>query len=83
MPTDREVAGIRCGEVLALLPAFLDGELEDGTRTMVQAHLAGCDWCERFGGSYAGVVQALRRESAAPPAGLADRLRARLGGSGS
>jgi hypothetical protein len=79
MAHDREVAGIRCGEVLEILPDFVEGTLDPELLERVQAHLAGCDWCERFGGAYAGAVGALRRELAgAPPltAGQKGRLRA-------
>ena len=82
MPHDRDVAGIRCLEVLEVLSDYVDGELDRSTRARVDAQLAGCDWCERFGGRFAGVVGELRRHLApAPPLGpeLAARLRARLG----
>lgn len=79
MAHDREVAGIRCGEVLEILPDYLEGTLDPDRLEQVQAHLKGCDWCERFGGAYAGAVGALRRElGAAPPltAGQRGRLQA-------
>lgn len=77
MAHDRDVAGIRCGEVLEILPDYLEGTLEPERLAQVQAHLAGCDWCERFGGAYAGAVGALRRElGVAPELGAA--LRGRL-----
>lgn len=79
MAHDREVAGIRCGEVLEILPDYLEGVLDPERLEQVQAHLAGCDWCERFGGAYAETVGALRRELvAAPPLteGQRGRLRA-------
>ncbi len=62
MQQEREVGGLRCGEVLALLGDFVDGELDAATVGRVQAHLAGCDACERFGGRYAAVVRRLRAE---------------------
>ncbi len=67
MAHDREVAGIRCGEVLELLPDHLEGTLEPERLERVQAHLAGCDWCDRFGGAYGGAVAALRRELGTVP----------------
>jgi len=79
MAHDRDVAGIRCGEVLEILPDFVEGTLNPERLDQVRAHLAGCDWCERFGGGYAGTVGALRRElGVAPPlsAGQQGRLRA-------
>jgi len=79
MAHDRDVAGIRCREVLEILPDHLEGTLAPERMEQVRAHLAGCDWCERFGGGYAGTVGALRRElGVAPPltAGQQGRLRA-------
>lgn len=61
MKNEREVAGIRCGRVLEALPDYLEGELPPRRREAVEAHLAGCDVCERFGGEYASTVAALRR----------------------
>ncbi|MEM6930036.1 MAG: anti-sigma factor [Myxococcota bacterium] len=82
MAHDRDVAGIRCGAVLGVLPDYLDGELDAETRARVEAHLRACDWCEHFGGGYAALVVTLReRLRDAEP--LADdarqRLRKRLG----
>lgn len=64
---DRSVAGIRCTEVLADLSDYFDGELAAGRRGQIEAHLAGCDWCERFGGDFSAVITALRRELATEP----------------
>lgn len=75
MATDQEVAGIRCTEVLAVLSDYLDGDLDPVTRARVEAHVAGCDGCDRFGGPFAAVVGALRRRLEGPPAGLRERLR--------
>ena len=78
---DRTVAGIRCTEVLDDLSDYLDGELpEDRVRT-IEAHLRGCDWCERFGGDFADAITSLRARLAAPPAppaGVHERLMQRL-----
>lgn len=85
MAHDREVAGIRCGEVLEILPDYLEGTLGSERLEQVQAHLAGCDWCERFGGAYAGAVTALRRELGEArelSAAQRSRLRAVVAGAG-
>ena len=82
MAHDRDVAGIRCLEVLELLSAYLDDEVSADDRARVEAHLRGCDWCERFGGRFSGVVAALRRELREPEplgADVAQRLAAALG----
>lgn len=78
---DRLVAGLRCAEVLEALPDYLEHALPPQGAQQVEAHLRGCDWCERFGGEYAGGVAALRRmlaEPPAPPAAVRTRLRERL-----
>lgn len=63
---DRNVAGITCSAVLSVLSDYLDGEVSDALRAQVNAHLAGCDVCERFGGRFATTVGALRRHLAEP-----------------
>lgn len=81
MAEERLVGGLRCSEVLARLSEYLDGELVAFERERVDAHLRGCDVCERFGGEFGATVAALRRELAEPvslDAGVATRLRARL-----
>lgn len=78
---NREVAGIRCREVLEHLSEYVDGELDEVVVRQVEAHLEGCDHCERFGGRFSEVVGALRRELArAEPLDPAveARLRSRL-----
>jgi anti-sigma factor RsiW len=78
---DRLVAGLRCREVLEVLSDYLDGDLTDEQVARVQAHLAGCDWCERFGGRFSAVVRAFRAGlGMAPPleSAVAARLRAGL-----
>ena len=79
---DREVAGIRCREVLERLSDYLDGELAAHDVARIEAHLRGCDNCERFGGRFGAVVKALRGQLAEPEpveVGVADRLARRLG----
>jgi anti-sigma factor RsiW len=83
MAEDREVAGIRCTAVLAHLSDYLEGEVPAETRRTIDAHLAGCDWCARFGGRFSGVVRDLRGRlgvSQALDPRIADRLFERLGG---
>jgi len=78
---DREVAGIRCRQVLERLSDYLDGDLPPEEVARIEAHLRGCDRCERFGGELGAVVTALRRELGGPEGLDADveaRLAARL-----
>jgi anti-sigma factor RsiW len=60
MVNEREVAGLRCGEILAELSGYLDGELSSLRRAQIEAHLAGCDQCDRFGKEFASAVASLR-----------------------
>jgi anti-sigma factor RsiW len=80
MAHDREVAGLRCMQVLDVLPEVIDGTLPADARRRVEDHLRGCDWCERFGGEYGAAIASLRRELGAPsmPEPVRSRLRERL-----
>ncbi len=83
MPEDREVGGIRCSGVLTHLSSFVDGELEAVEVTQIEEHLRGCDWCRKFGGEYAGVVQRLQEKLSEPESldeDVEDRLWQRLRG---
>ena len=62
MANDRKIAGIRCMEVLALLPDYLEDRLEPDTRDAIEAHLRACDWCASFGGRYADTIHLLRQQ---------------------
>lgn len=78
---NREVGGLRCRDVLEHLSAYVDQELPSDRVRQVEAHLRGCDRCERFGGEFSRVVTALRQElgraEALAPA-VAGRLHDRL-----
>lgn len=73
---DRMVGGLRCRDVLDLLADYVDGELDAATLGKVDAHLRGCDTCEKFGGEYGALVAHLRARLAAgePEAGIRERL---------
>lgn len=81
MADDREVAGIRCSEVLARLSAYLDGELDEVEVARIRGHVAGCNVCERFGGKFADAVSRLREEALPEevPPEVSQRLRRALG----
>jgi anti-sigma factor RsiW len=64
---DTIVAGVRCREVLDALSEYLDGLLPPARVTELQAHLAGCDRCARFGGDVARVLASLRDGLREPP----------------
>ncbi|MFM2246906.1 MAG: hypothetical protein RL071_2980 [Pseudomonadota bacterium] len=71
--------GLWCDEVLALLPALLEGSADPAAAAQAQAHVAACGACAAFGGRYAAGVAALRAAAPAPlPAAARDRLNARL-----
>ena len=73
---DRVVGGLRCRDVLALLPDFVDGLLTAGELARVTEHLGGCDTCEKFGGEYGELVAMLRK--GLPQAPLDPGVRRRL-----
>lgn len=57
---ENDTGGIRCSEVLAKLSTYVDGELETPDVTRIEAHLAGCPDCERFGRGFGEMLVALR-----------------------
>lgn len=77
---EREVAGLRCSAVLAGLTEYLEGGLDAETRGRVEAHVKGCDLCERFGGAFGEALAAIRRSAAEdePAPEVLARLEARL-----
>jgi anti-sigma factor RsiW len=82
LPGEREVAGLRCSQVLESLSAYLDGELAPEAAARVRAHVAGCDACARFGAGVRAVVAALRETPGDElPRGVVGRLRAFLDAS--
>jgi predicted anti-sigma-YlaC factor YlaD len=82
MIDEKTVGGLRCGEVLALLSEYLDGSLDRASRAAIEAHLASCSECERFGGTVAQSLRALRKQRSlfADSPSVLDRLRSRLPG---
>lgn len=83
MAEEREIAGIRCMEVLGLLSAYVDGELNAAERERIDGHLKGCDNCLRFGGEFSTMLRAVGQKLRPPGAldpELAQRLEAKLRG---
>lgn len=82
-PDERSVAGLTCSQVMASLSAFVDGEVPAEVRARIEAHVADCHLCERFGADFVRLLEAMRRHLTAPepvPADVAERLRAALRG---
>ncbi|MGE0812418.1 MAG: anti-sigma factor [Vicinamibacterales bacterium] len=80
-PDEREVAGLTCSQVLASLSAYADGEVPAALAARIEAHVAECRACERFGRDFSRLLTAMRRHLAAPdpvPDEVAARLRAAL-----
>ena len=77
---ERTIAGLSCSQILGALDAYLDGSLPADLRPSVEAHVRGCEQCERFGSAYARVAQRVRGVTAETPASveILERLRARL-----
>lgn len=82
-PDEREVAGLTCRQVMAVLSDYLDGDLPGELLAQVDAHVAGCGQCATFGGEFMALLAAMRRELGPPdaaPAELMARVRAAIGG---
>ena len=77
---DRMVGGLRCRDVLELLPDLVDGELSAEVLGRVAAHLNDCDACEKFGGEYGELVARLRAGHGRAPVdpGVSTRLAQRM-----
>jgi hypothetical protein len=77
---ERVVGGLSCSVVLADLSRLLDGELPGAEASRLPAHVSDCDFSERFGRRFAGVLRDPReglREPEPLEAGIAARLRVR------
>jgi len=57
---DRVVAGMTCRVVLESLSEYLDGELDTAVARRLEAHVAECDNCERFGGRFGALVAGIK-----------------------
>jgi anti-sigma factor RsiW len=77
MESEREVAGLWCSQVLAYLSEFHDNELPPGTQAQIEAHLAGCDWCEKFGTQFSTMMSEVVKQFAVPEP-LSESLQTRL-----
>lgn len=77
MNHERIVGGLSCGQVLADLSLYLDGELEVAQRSALEVHVRGCDQCARFGGVFAATIRGLR-DQLAPADDIEDDVARRL-----
>lgn len=77
---NRVIAGLRCRDLLSVLPDYVDGELSAPEVGRVDAHLRGCVHCTKFGGAYGGLVGSLRNRpiEATVSAGVRARLAHRI-----
>lgn len=85
-PSEREVAGLVCSAVMAALSDFVDGDMPPHVREQIEAHVAACQWCERFGADFARLLATMRRHFSEPepvPAAVAERLRRAIESSAS
>jgi anti-sigma factor RsiW len=80
MGTERPVAGLHCGEVLADLTEHLDARLGPERERRIGEHLDGCESCRNLREEIAAAVRALRELPDEPlPSGVEERLLAGLG----
>ena len=72
---------LRCWQARRHVSSYLDGELDDATRSMVETHLAGCPTCPPLYTSLVGIratMGELRDPDAVVEDGIARRIRERL-----
>jgi anti-sigma factor RsiW len=69
---------LQCIDVVELLSAYLDGELDDDLRRRMDEHLGGCDGCRAAIGQFETVRRLAGRLTAADVAGLDPLVRDRL-----
>jgi predicted anti-sigma-YlaC factor YlaD len=80
-PDEREVAGLTCGQVMAVLSDVIDGGIAPAVAVQVEAHVAGCGQCARFGQQFVALLTTMREQLARPdevPADVLARVRAAL-----
>ena len=67
-----------CEDKRELLSALVDGELDDGRRTVLAAHLLTCEECRRAAGELVAARGLAQRTpcDAEPPVGFHARMRA-------
>jgi RNA polymerase sigma-70 factor, ECF subfamily len=65
---NRSAGGLDCAQVLGRLSEYVDGQLAAAEVEKVNAHLKGCEVCERFGGRFKRTVAGLRQQLGAAPA---------------
>ena len=82
-PDEREVAGLTCGQVMAVLGDVVDGGVAPALGAQVEAHVAGCGQCARFGQQFVTLLQTMRHQLSCPdqaPAEVLARVRAVIPG---
>ena len=62
-------AGIRCSEVLQLLPSILDGDAAATDSERVGEHLRHCENCAAFASEYSSLLTLLQRTQKEPSTG--------------
>jgi RNA polymerase sigma-70 factor (ECF subfamily) len=71
--------GPDCRALLARLSEYIDGELEAGVCDEIDAHMGGCDPCQRFVEALRRTVRLVESEPAAPlPAEAREEIRRAL-----
>lgn len=81
LPDERSVAGLTCSAVMAGLSEFVDGDMPAEMAGRIEAHVAECRQCERFGRDFSRLLDAMRRHLSLPdplPDDVGGRLRASL-----
>ena len=69
---------LQCIDLMRMVSAYLDGDLDDATVARIRLHLSGCDGCTAALEQFATVIRLAGRLSAADVASLDPLVRDRL-----
>jgi RNA polymerase sigma-70 factor, ECF subfamily len=75
---ERNVSGMTCSEVLAVLSDYVDGDASCADRARIETHLRECSVCARFGGHFSRIVHNERLGATEPNDALLASIRAHL-----
>ena len=75
MSSRHEHARLECGDLLAQISDYLDGDLEDAICLELESHLADCADCQTVTDTVRKTISLYRRRGRVePPSGLTERL---------
>ncbi|MEZ5288562.1 MAG: zf-HC2 domain-containing protein [Vicinamibacterales bacterium] len=68
------MAGLTCSAVMTALSDVVDGGVDAALGARIEAHVAACGHCARFGASFGALLDAMRQRLNPPPPVTAEVL---------